>query len=69
MLLMDKLWNHLLEVDETAQQYEDNLIEEMMKTEGITEKLKADNQMKWVQKMNNIRQRAEEIVRQEMIYI
>lgn len=66
---MDKLWNHLLEVDETAQQYEDNLIEEMMKTEGITEKLKADNQMKWVQKMNNIRQRAEEIVRQEMIYI
>ena len=69
MLLMDKLWNHLLEVDETAQQYEDNLIEEMMKTEGVTEKLKADNQMKWVQKMNNIRQRAEEIVRQEMIYI
>ena len=69
MLLMDKLWNHLLEVDETAQQYEDNLIEEMMKTEGITEKLKAHNQMKWVQKMNNIRQRAEEIVRQEMIYI
>ncbi len=69
MLLMDKLWNHLLEVDETAQQYEDNLIEEMMKTEGVTEKLKANNQMEWVQKMNNIRQRAEEMVRQEMIYI
>ena len=69
MLLMDKLWSHLLEVDETAQQYEDNLIEQMKKIEGVTEQLKADNQMEWVQKMNNIRQRAEEIVRQEMIYI
>lgn len=44
------------------------LIEQMAKQEGVTEQLKAQNQMLWVRRMNNIRARAEEIVREEIIY-
>ena len=44
------------------------LVEQMAKREGVTEQLKAQNQMLWVQRMNSIRARAEEIVREEIIY-
>ena len=44
------------------------IIRQMMKAEGVTEAMKADNQMLWVQSMNSIRNRAEEIIRQELIY-
>lgn len=44
------------------------LVEQMAKQEGVTEQLKAQNQMLWVQRMNSIRARAEEIVREEIIY-
>ena len=47
----------------------DSLVEEMANSEGITEQLKAENQMEWVQRMNNIRNRAEEIVNTELIYV
>jgi hypothetical protein len=43
-------------------------MKQMAKTEGVTEQLKADNQMLWIQKMNNIRHRAEEIVLKEIVY-
>lgn len=44
------------------------LVKQLAEKEGVTEQLKADNQMLWVRKMNNIRNRAEEIVKNEMIY-
>ncbi len=47
----------------------DRLIEQMSKTEGITEQLKSENQMEWVRRMNNIRNRATEIVNAELIFI
>lgn len=68
MLLSCKLWEHLADVEEQAQQRLDVLIEQMKKVEGITEELKAVNQMKWVQEMNDIIHRAEEIIFQELIY-
>ncbi len=46
----------------------DLLVEQMAKQEGVTEQLKAQDQMLWVRRMNNIRARAEEIVREEIIY-
>ena len=46
----------------------DTLMEQMKTAEGVTESLKADDPMAWVQRMNNIRARAEEIVREEIIY-
>lgn len=68
MLLSCKLWEHLADVEEQTQQRLDVLIEQMKKVEGITEELKAVNQMKWVQEMNGIIHRAEEIIFQELIY-
>lgn len=68
MLLTGRLWAHLTEIDRTAQEQMDSLVAEMAKEQGVTEALKASNQMEWVQRMNNIRQSAEEIVRSNLIY-
>ena len=68
MLLSDKLTAHLEEVDRQANEMLDRLIEQMKKDRGVTEELKARDQMVWVQQMNNIRNSAEEIVLNELIY-
>ena len=67
MLMSGTLNAHLEEVDRVAQRIFDGLTAEMAKREGITEAMKAANQMKWVQKMNAIRFAAEEIVCKEWI--
>ena len=67
MVLSDTLNVHLEEVDRTATEMYDRLITQMAKQEGITEHLKATNQMEWVQQMNSIRNRATEIVWKELI--
>lgn len=68
MILNGNLWKHCLEIQEQAEQRMDLLIEQMAKAEGVNDELKATNQMLWVQKMNNIKHSAEEIVVQELIY-
>ena len=68
MLLTGRLWAHLTEIDRTAQEQMDDLVAEMAKEQGVTEALKASNQMEWVQRMNNIRQSAEEVIRSDLIY-
>ncbi|MSS90267.1 TnpV protein [Eisenbergiella tayi] len=68
MLLKGTLWTHLTEIDRTANEQIDSLTRELAASEGVTEALKASNQMEWVQRMNNIRQRAEEIVTADLIY-
>ena len=68
LLLSGKLKEHLLMIQEQAEERFDLLVEQMAKQEGVTEQLKVQDQMLWVQKMNNIRARAEEIVREEIIY-
>ncbi len=68
LLLTGKLTEHLLSVQEQADQRMEFLVEQMKISEGITEQLKKDNQMLWVQKMNVIRQVAEEIVLDEIVY-
>lgn len=55
-------------VQERAESQFDTLVEQMLEREGVTEQLREENQLLWVQKMNNIRARAEEIVREEIIY-
>lgn len=69
LLLSGKLKEHLLSVQKQAEEMFDLLVEQMTEREGVTEQLKAQDQMLWVGKMNNIRARAEEIVREEIIYI
>ena len=68
LLLSGELKKHLLMIQEQAEERFDLLVEQMAKREGVTEQLKAQNQMLWVQRMNSIRARAEEIVREEIIY-
>ncbi len=69
LLLSGELKKHLLLIQEQAEERFARLVEQMTKQEGVTEKLKAQDQMLWVQRMNNIRARAEEIVREEIISI
>lgn len=69
LLLSGKLKEHLFSVKEQAEEMFDLLVEQMAEKEGVTEQLKAQDQMFWAGKMNNIRARAEEIVREEIIYI
>ena len=68
LLMTGKLNSHLAEIDCQAEDMLLRLVEEMANSEGITEQLKAENQMEWVQRMNSIRQSAEEIVNAEVIY-
>ena len=68
LLLSGKLKEYLLIIQEQAEKRFDLLVEQMAKQEGVTEQLKAQDQMLWVRRMNNIRARAEEIVREEIIY-
>ncbi len=68
MLMMGELKTHCLEVQRRTEERMDFLTEQMAKTEGVDEALKASDQMKWVRRMNNIRARAEEIVLIEIVY-
>ena len=68
MLLTVNLDDHLKEIGDTAQEMFDQLVEQMKKVEGVTERLKAEKQMEWVGRMNSIRSRAEEIILSELVY-
>ena len=68
MLLAGKLFRHLAEIDEACENRMELIISQMKVQEGVTEALKAANQMEWVARMNSIRNRAEEIVLHELVY-
>lgn len=68
LLLDGKLNEHLAEVDETAYEEFNRLVDQISKAENVTERLKAENQMLWVQRMNNVYARVEEIILNEYVY-
>ena len=68
LLLSGRLNEHLHETDVQAKEQVELIMKQLMISEGVTEKLKADDQMKWVGAMNSIKARAEEIVFSEIIY-
>lgn len=68
LLTRCKLTAYLADIDEQAGDMFFRLVKQLAKQEGVTEQLKADNQIMWVQKMNNIRNRVTEIVNNELIY-
>ena len=68
MLTERTLYDYLLQLNRDAEDTFNRLVKQMAEREGVTEQLKATNQMTWVGKMNNIRQRATEIVNSELIY-
>ncbi|MDO5540711.1 MAG: TnpV protein [Eubacteriales bacterium] len=69
MLLTGKLDKHLADVDEQATIRFEQIVKQMKKAEGVTEKLKNENQFVWIQKMNNIQARAMEIIGEELIFV
>jgi len=69
LLMKDTLTQHLIDTNEAALDMTETLVKQMAKTEGVTEDLKQRDQMAWVGAMNNIRNRADEIVRNELIYV
>ena len=68
MMLAATLDDHVAEIDQQAEDMLDRLIKQMTKQEGITEQLKARDQMEWVRRMNNIRNQAVEVVNNDLIY-
>lgn len=69
LLTSGRLNSYLADIDRQAEELFSRLVKQMAEAEGVTEQLKADNQMEWVGGMNNIRNRAMEIVNSELIYI
>ena len=67
LVLEGQLWTYLADLNEQAQERLSLIVEQMKASEGVTEKLKATDQMAWVAAMNSIRNRAEEIILREMI--
>ena len=68
LVLSGQLWTYLADLNEQAQERLSLIVEQMKASEGVTEELKAADQMAWVGAMNSIRNRAEEIILREMIY-
>lgn len=68
LLTSGKLNAYLADLDKQAEEMFSRLVKQMAEREGVTEKLKVDNQMEWVARMNNIRSRATEIVNNDLIY-
>ena len=68
LLGQGKLYQHCAEIEKQANEMYDLLIEQMKEAEGVTEQLKEQDQLEWVQRMENIQQRAREIVNNELIY-
>ena len=69
LLLSGKLNDHIADINQQAEAMFFQLVKQLAEQEGITEQFKAENQMEWVRKMNNIRNRAKEIVYNELIYV
>lgn len=68
LLTSGKLNSHLADINRQAEEMFSRLVKQMAMRESVTEQLKADNQMEWVARMNNIRSRAMEIINEELIY-
>ena len=69
LLLTGKLTEHLNQIDQEAREQMEILMEQMAEKQGVTEKLKAQDQMRWVRLMNNIKASAEEIVLKNLVYV
>ena len=68
LILSEKLFSHLTEIEETANRRMEQMMDELMKANGLTEQMKESNPMFWVQTMNNLRAQAEEMILSELVY-
>ena len=68
LLMSGKLMRHCKKIEDVARERLEHIAAQMAQTEGVTEQLKAYDQMEWIRRMNNIHSRAEEIIKSELIY-
>ena len=68
LILSEKLHSHLTEIEETANRRLEQMLDELTKMNGVTEEMKSENPMLWVQTMNNLKSQAEEAILSELIY-
>ena len=68
LVLSDKLFEHCAEIDEAARNRMELIVRSLAEQNGVTEQLKAENQMEWVRQMNACKAQAEEVVKAELIY-
>ena len=69
LLTQGKLYQHCAEIENQARDMFDTLVEQMKKAEGVTEQLKAENQLEWVRRMQNIEARVRDLICEELIYV
>lgn len=69
LVLSGELGSHLIKLDEQAEEQLALIVRQMQEAEGVTEALKAANQLEWVRQMNSIRNRADEIIKAELIFV
>ena len=69
LILSEKLYPHLLEIDRAAREWMDTMLPCMMETAGVTEELKARDPMRWAGLMNTLKAQVEEVLLQELVYI
>ena len=68
LMLTGKLWTYLADLNEICVERRDQMMDQLMETEGVTEELKGRNQMEWIRRVNNIRNRVDEVILNELVY-
>ena len=69
LMLTGKFWSYLADLNEICVERRDNMMDQMMEAEGVTEELKGKDQMEWLRRVNNIRNRVDEIILNELVYV
>lgn len=69
LMLTGKLWTYLADFNEICAERRDSMMDQMMEAEGVTEELKGKDQMEWLRRVNNIRNRVDEVILTELVYV
>ena len=69
LMLTGKLWTYLADLNEICVERRDQMMDRLMETEGVTEELKGRNQMEWIRRVNKIRNRVDEVILNELVYV
>ena len=69
LMLTGKLCTYLADLNEICVERRDQMMDRLMETDGVTEKLKGRNQMEWIRRVNNIRNRVDEVILNELVYV
>lgn len=69
LMLTGKLWTYLADLNEICVERRDTMMDQIMEAEGVTEELKGRDQMEWLRRVNNIRNRVDEVILNELVYV